>query len=63
MGVKTPVLTLYTGLREDFAWLRFIIFALISQDWSLDPHALRSNVSLKSSPFSHAPASFDDVGA
>ncbi len=27
-----------------FFVLRFITFALVSQDWSLDPHALRTNV-------------------
>ncbi len=37
MEVKTPVLTALHGLTVAFAWLRFIIFALICQDDSLAP--------------------------
>ncbi len=40
MEVKTPVLTALHGSHGLYFVLRFIIFALICQDWSLDLHAL-----------------------
>ncbi len=42
MGVTFSKRHALHGLTEASAWLRYYDrFALISQDWSLDPHALR----------------------